>query len=224
MATKNTIDDNGLLYVYQKIKGEMPSKMSELTNDSNYVQDANYVHTEENFSTELKGKLNGVEAGAEANVQANWTQSDSSKDDYIKNKPTLGTAAAKDSTNAVTANSTDLVESGAVKSAIDAAVASAYKPGGSKTCTELLPALLVESNKGFVYNMSDSGTTTEYFVEGAGEPILAGQDVAIVDSGSGVYKFNIMAGIIDLSGYMKTTDIHWMTNAEIEELLNPSNP
>lgn len=224
MATKNTIDDNGLLYVYQKIKGEMPSKMSELTNDSNYVQDANYVHTEENFSTELKGKLNGVEAGAEANVQANWTQSDSSKDDYIKNKPTLGTAAVKDSTNAVTANSTDLVESGAVKSAIDAAVASAYKPGGSKTCAELLPALLVESNKGFVYNMSDSGTTTEYFVEGAGKPILAGQDVAIVDSGSGVYKFNIMAGIIDLSGYMKTTDIHWMTNAEIEELLNPSNP
>lgn len=224
MATKNTIDDNGLLYVYQKIKNEMPSKMSELNNDSNYVQDSSYVHTEENFSTELKGKLNGVEAGAEANVQSDFNQNDSSKDDYIKNKPTLGTAAAKDSTNAVTANSTDLVESGAVKSAIDAAVASAYKPGGSKTCAELLPALLIESNKGFVYNMSDSGTTTEYFVEGAGEPILAGQDVAIVDTGSGVYKFNIMAGIIDLSGYMKTTDIHWMTNAEIEELLNPSNP
>ena len=36
----------------------------------------------------------------------------------------LGTAAAKDSTNAVTADSTDLVESGAVKSAIDAAVES----------------------------------------------------------------------------------------------------
>lgn len=34
----------------------------------------------------------------------------------------FGTAAAKNSTNAVTADSTDLVESGAVKSAIDAAV------------------------------------------------------------------------------------------------------
>lgn len=32
----------------------------------------------------------------------------------LNNKPTLGTAAAKDSTNAVTQNSTDLVESGAV--------------------------------------------------------------------------------------------------------------
>ena len=93
MAVKNTIDDNGLLYVYQKIKSEMPSKMSQLDNDYNYVRDANYVHTEENFSTELKEKVND-----------------------------MGTAASKDSTNAVIADSTDLVESGAVKSAIDAAV------------------------------------------------------------------------------------------------------
>ena len=37
----------------------------------------------------------------------------------LSNKPTLGTAAAKDSTNAVTQNSTDLVESGAVYTEID---------------------------------------------------------------------------------------------------------
>lgn len=36
----------------------------------------------------------------------------------------LGTAASKDSTNAVTEGSTDLVESGAVKTAIDAAIAA----------------------------------------------------------------------------------------------------
>ena len=38
----------------------------------------------------------------------------------LSNKPTLGTAAAKDSTNAVTQNSTDLVESGAVYSEVSA--------------------------------------------------------------------------------------------------------
>lgn len=54
-----------------------------------------------------------------AQIQADWDQSDNTAKDFIKNKPTLGTAAAKDSTNAVTANSTDLVESGAVKTAID---------------------------------------------------------------------------------------------------------
>lgn len=38
--------------------------------------------------------------------------------DDLTDKPTLGTAAAKDSTNAVTQNSTDLVESGAVYTAL----------------------------------------------------------------------------------------------------------
>jgi len=33
-------------------------------------------------------KLDGIEAGAEVNVQADWEQSDDTADDYIKNKPT----------------------------------------------------------------------------------------------------------------------------------------
>lgn len=49
----------------------------------------------------------------DAQIQSNWNEADSTKVDYIKNKPTLGTAAAKDSTNAVTQGSTDLLESGA---------------------------------------------------------------------------------------------------------------
>ena len=105
----------------------------------------------------------------DTNVQSNWNQTDDSADDYIKNKPTLGTAAAldvpatgnasssevvkgndsrlsdsrtptahthtkseitdfptlgtaavKNSTNAVTSGSTALVESGAVHTAVAA--------------------------------------------------------------------------------------------------------
>lgn len=40
-------------------------------------------------------KLDGIAAGAEVNVQSDWNQSTTTADDYIKNKPTLGTAAAK---------------------------------------------------------------------------------------------------------------------------------
>jgi hypothetical protein len=69
------------------------------------------------FTDALKTKLDNVEAGAEVNVQSDWNQSDNSADDYIKNKPTLGTAAYKNSTSVVT-DSTDVVESGAVKSTI----------------------------------------------------------------------------------------------------------
>ena len=38
-----------------------------------------------------KDKLSGMQAGAEVNVQADWTQTDNTKDDYIKNKPAIPT-------------------------------------------------------------------------------------------------------------------------------------
>jgi len=55
----------------------------------NLVQDASYVHTDNNFTNNDKNKLDGIAAGAEVNVQSDWNQSDSSADDYIKNKPSI---------------------------------------------------------------------------------------------------------------------------------------
>lgn len=72
------------------------------------------------FTNELKGKLDDIEEGAEANVQSDWNQSDNTKDNFIKNKPTLGSAAAKNSTDTVSQNNTNLVESGAVYTAVKA--------------------------------------------------------------------------------------------------------
>ena len=40
------------------------------------------------FTNELLGKLNGIEAGSEVNVQADYTMNDDTDDSYIKNKPT----------------------------------------------------------------------------------------------------------------------------------------
>lgn len=156
------------------------------------------------MSAQDKTKLDGIAAGAEVNVQSDYAQTNTAADDFIKNKPTLGTAAAKNATNAVTAGSTDLVESGAVKTAIDTAIASAYKPAGSKTCAELTSALLVVANYGNVYNMSDSGTTTADFVEGAGHPIRQGDNVGIVKVNN-VYKFDILSGFVDTSGFQTKT-------------------
>lgn len=53
-----------------------------------------------------------------AQIQSDWTQSDNTVADFIKNKPTLGTAAGKDFTTTVTSGSTDLITSGAVLAAI----------------------------------------------------------------------------------------------------------
>lgn len=42
----------------------------------------------EDYTTTEKSKLAGIASGAEVNVQSDWSQSDNTKDDYIKNKPT----------------------------------------------------------------------------------------------------------------------------------------
>lgn len=70
----------------------VPTKTSDITNDSNFAVDANYVHTDNNFTTTLKNKLDGIAEGAEVNVQSDWNQSTTTADDYIKNKPTIGNA------------------------------------------------------------------------------------------------------------------------------------
>lgn len=241
---------------------------------TNLVQDANYVHTDNNFTNANKTKLNDIEAGAEVNVQSDWNQSDSTQDDYIKNKPSIpdpqiqsdwnqtsgtakdfiknkptlgsasaldvatsgdasatqvvkgddsrlsdartpishthtlseitdaGTAASKNSTSSVTAGSTDLVESGAVKTAIDNAISGAYKHAGTKTCAELISNLLIASNNGNVYNITDSGTTTADFIEGAGIPIRAGDNVGVAKVGDNTYKFDLLSGFIDTSNFV----------------------
>ena len=69
----------------------IPTKTSDLTNDSDFVSDANYVHTDNNFTTALKNKLDGIAAGAEVNVQSDWDVADTSSDAFIKNKPAIPT-------------------------------------------------------------------------------------------------------------------------------------
>ena len=81
-----------------------------------------------------------------------------------------------------------------------------YKPSGSKTCAELTSSLLIRANLGNVYDITDNGTTTSDFVEGAGKPIHLGDNVVIVDIGTGgtsVYKFDLLAGMVDLSNYVE---------------------
>lgn len=85
LATKANSSD-----VYSKsevyTKGEVNNLIPDLPD--NIVTDANYVHTDNNFTTTLKNKLDGIASGAEVNVQANWNETNSSSDAYIQNKPT----------------------------------------------------------------------------------------------------------------------------------------
>ena len=191
----------------------VPTKTSDLTNDDNVVKDASYVHTDNNYTNDEKTKLSGIAAGAEVNVL-----------ESISVNGTAQTITSKGVDISVPTNNNQLTNGAGyqtasdVESAIDAKISSAYKIGGSKTASELTSALLVAANEGKVFNMSEAITTTADFVEGAGKAYPAGTNVAVVNtgtSGSPVYKFDVLAGFINVSDLENTA----LTQSEIEAIL-----
>lgn len=84
-----------------------------------------------------------------------------------------------------------------VQAAISSAITGVYTPKGSIAFKSLPTA--AAGNKGWVYNVSDAFTTTAAFVEGAGHSYGAGTNVVCVDAGSGSYKWDVLAGTIDLA-------------------------
>ena len=115
----------------------------------------------------------------------------------------FGTASIKNSTDRVSPNNTDLVESQSVYSAINTALSSIYTPRGDITCAELTSSLLIAANVGNIYEVSDSGTTTALFLQGAGHPIAIGDNVGIINAGQDRILFNLMANAFDLTNYQK---------------------
>ena len=84
-----------------------------------------------------------------------------------------------------------------VQAAISSAITGVYTPKGSIAFKSLPTA--AAGNKGWVYNVTDAFTTTAAFVEGAGHSYGAGTNVVCVDVGSGSYKWDVLAGTIDLT-------------------------
>lgn len=55
---------------------------------------------------------------------------------------------------------------------------------------------------GYVYNITAAGTSTADFVEGAGHPIQAGENVVVIDvsaTSTPEYKWDILGGVFDIS-------------------------
>lgn len=205
----------------------VPTKTSDLTNDSDFVEDANYVHTDNNFTTTLKNKLNGIAAGAEVNVQSDWNVTDTSSDAFIKNKPTIptvnnatltikrnntsvGTFTANASQNAeiniTVPTNTNQLTNGAgfqTESEVEALISSAVS-GITSFEYKIVTSLPATGTKGVIYLISNGG------------------------SGSNIYdeyiwvnnKFEIIGTTaVDLSGYLKKTDMVAITNAEIDAVV-----
>lgn len=52
---------------------------------------------------------------------------------------------------------------------------------------------------GWLYNITSNFTTTDQFVEGAGINYTAGENVAIIEPTTGVFKYDVFSGTVDLT-------------------------
>ena len=133
----------------------------------------------------------------------------------------LGSAAYKDVTSTYSDTGTDPVTGTAVKSAIDAAISSVYKPAGSVAYASLpTPAKAVEGN---VYNVTDAFTTDSRFVEGAGKSYPAGTNVVVINTTGTTYKFDVLAGMVDLSNYQTLITSTNKLNADLVDDSSSTN-
>lgn len=139
----------------------------------------------EDYTTAEKSKLSGIAAGAEVNVQPDWSQADSTADDFIKNKPTipaaqvnadwnassgaaqilnkptLGTAAALNMDTALSGSSVNPVQNKAVKAETDklgAGLAEAIDAGAKN--------ILLIGNYAPGQTFSNGGRTFTFLTDG----------------------------------------------------------
>lgn len=88
---------------------------SEAANDTTgFVVDANYVHTDNNYTNDEKAKLSDIEAEAQKNVQSDWNAE--SGDAFIKNKPTIPEKVSELENDSGFVNSTEAAAAAPVRS------------------------------------------------------------------------------------------------------------
>lgn len=186
--------------VIQKIKNngtDMPIDSSDKSvNFTNATSSANGL-----MSSADKSKLDAVEAGAEANVQSNWNEADSTSDAYIANKPTIPTAVSDLTNDSGYQTASD------VQSAIASGVASAVKLKGSVASYSALPS--TGNTHGDMYDTLDTGKNY----------------VWIYDEGTQTGRWDDYAGTMDLSAYWtsttgQTNTLEAATVSEINAILN----
>lgn len=226
MANKKYLDDNGLLYFWGKVKSAFVGKETGKGLSTN------------DYTTAEKTKLSGIETGAQVNVIESITINGTTATISDKNASATIQAGAIDTisvngtqqtiTNknvdiSVPTKVSDLTNDSGyqtasdVNTAIDSKIGSTYKAKGSVAFANL-PSL-TSANEGNVYNVTDAFTTTSDFVEGAGKTYPAGTNVVIINTTGTTYKYDVLSGFVDLSGYQLSSELVAITNGEIDTIV-----
>lgn len=175
----------------------VPTKTSDLTNDSNFVADASYVHTDNNYTTAEKNKLSGIASGAQVN-----------KIESIKVNGTAQTITSKAVDITVPTNNNQLTNGAGYQTAseVQTAINSAIS-GITGIDFQVVASLPATGTKGVIYLVSNSGTGTNIYDEY-------------------IWVTNRFEKIgtteIDLSNYYNTTNLLALTNQEIDTIISTS--
>ena len=104
-----------------------------------------------------------------------------------------------------------------VNTLINQAVSTVYTPKGSLADISTLTTLATSGKVGDVYNISSEFTTTNVFIEGIGKKYPAGTNIVLVEV-EGEKKWDVLAGSVDLSAYVKSSELIAITDTEIDDI------
>lgn len=157
------------------------------------------------FTNADKTKLDGIEAGAEANVQSDWNVNDAADDAYILHKPTLGTASAKGVVVNISGDSTDLPTTTAVRNFVNAQIQTAITGAASFQGTAPTSFAPTNYKKGYYWVVGTAGTYAGQVCE-PGDMIFAVEDGTTYSASD----FNVVQTNLDITS---------ITNAEIDTIV-----
>lgn len=210
-----------------KVKGLIPTKLSQLLNDDNYVQDANYVHTDNNFDATAKSKLDGIAENAN-----NYTlpiASGTSLGGIM-----IGTTLEIDVQGKVNVKSIDWAkvngkptklsdftnDSGFITNSVNN-LTNYYTKNNTYTKQEVTD--LIAAKETITYEFPEGGTLpstgnshTIYFIPNGGSNNNSYDEYVWVAASSKFEKIGTTD--IDLSGYWRKADLVEVTDAQINSL------
>ena len=104
-----------------------------------------------------------------------------------------------------------------VNNLISQAVSTVYTPKGSLADISTIDTVSGTGKVGDVYNISSAFVTTASFVEGAGKSYPEGTNIVLVEV-KDAKKWDVLAGSVDLSGYVKASEMVAITSEEINQI------
>ena len=122
-TSTNTVQNKVVNTKFDEVQASIDSKVNAIDGKGLSTND---------YTTEEKEKLSGIEEGAEVNVQSNWTTTSTTSDSYIKNKPNIRSGSG---TGSVILNKSVDITSGGSTADGDYSVAEGLSTTASGMCS-----------------------------------------------------------------------------------------